>query len=438
MVGRIIGNTLTFDLRALLTDGDPGNTTLRWGTRSGTTSRYSDPGTGSNTTNNNNGAPASGIHYPIAERPGGVILNGPDLPWSDVTSLVGVRWHPGFGFAYQGFNDFNLTHLDGADAFNFGYAHLRITARAIESSRGVFDLGPGSIAGDFVAACAARGLKAVFTLHLKENTPTPTDIFPDYWATENGGQPIYYLTATQSVARMDLPACIDRVIAIANAMGDAFNGTATVEACIIGLDTAMPNPKPPGWSSANHLAQLQRIPPAIISHYPNLNVFMGVDFMPGSNADALIPVMGANRVGLFAIDVMTGNTIGNSDGMRAFRGLHAADGTPGLTDWRGIVPFIAQVSNADMGGKEVSTDNFWSMQEFRDQARTIGVTHLSAINKLSPITSFAWRELYMDNTGGQVVAPFFTPDVRTWVRDSGPTNPMNTTCPTNYQSCNVT
>jgi hypothetical protein len=41
-------------------------------------------------------------------------------------------------------------------------------------------------------------------------------------------------------------------------------------------------------------------------------------------------------------------------------------------------------------------------------------------------------ELYWDNSLASSVPPFYTPDIRTYILNQGPSNPMYAGCPGNY------
>jgi hypothetical protein len=234
---------------------------------------------------------------------------------------------------------------------------------------------------------------------------------------------------------------MDRKIALYAAIANRYNTNAAFEGTS-GHDSVHPQP-PVGWSNANLLTQYIRFAQEVPAYYTRCNVWMGLDYMPGGNTamETIIAACYANRCGVAQIDTWV-NTSGNpnddssTDAQRVIIGM-TWNGTlwvSGGTDYRGLINVRAIGAAPGWGGKEGPH----TAQQTRDKWFSQGANHGIWRIKNFSWSQYATTELFWDNTQTYAVEPRYTPDERTYVRDSGPTNPTVTGCPTRYGgTCNL-
>jgi len=337
-------------------------------------------------------------------------------------SSHGVKWHPGHyvltpGYMTTtslGYTSSTISAL-ASEPNIVGVVH-RIYWAALEPTRGNYDF---SKLDALLALCQANGKRLIIDVWDRTygGGSSAEGYLPAYLATEPGGEGGWFARERGGVmARIWLPAIMDREIALARALAAHVTGGYTldthpyVEGFTFTEESAadINNGDPASYSRSALATQLNRLAAALPLAWPHSNVFGGANFLSGE-MDAMVGSAVANRAGIAGPDTIPGKP---TAAQRVFPGQTEAGGT-GI-DYRGKVPALFMVQRAEIGG----TKGNFTPQQIYDVSLTYGTTHLPWLMKPSDATTTDWPN---------EILPF--------VRAGG--HPLNTTCPTRYTSCNT-
>ena len=336
----------------------------------------------------------------------------------------GVKWHPGhyvLGTQVDKLDTAGIREIGPIDRV-VGWEQLVSWAK-IEPSRGKYDW---SFIDAALAACEANGKRLVIQVLDRSFSGTSSGRLPSYLASEPGGGGGWYVKPTGGVmAKLWLPAIMDRLIALYQEMGKRYDSEPYFE----GVFTAESDPGfgtgPSDYSPQAYVAQLYRLNSSLAGDFQHTNRWLSVNFVPTGQAAvaALIANAHDSRVGISGPDAITGSNPDNSDwGTRTLKGMKWSGGSwvSGGKDYRGAIAIAHDVESPELGGKE---GGFTVDQIYNQSYNFNGDSHL-----------FWERKDYKVSKGANTDLMWST-DILPYLKKGN--KPTRNACPTSYkEGCN--
>jgi hypothetical protein len=326
-----------------------------------------------------------------------------------------IKWHPGHYVLGTSVDKYSAAHISelATEPNIVGWEQLVSWAK-IEPRRGEYDW---SFIDQLLALCAANDKRLIIQV-LDRSFSGGAARLPPYLATEPGGNGGWYIKPTGGViAKLWLPAIMDRLIALHDAMGDRYDADPHFEGVFTAESDVGFSAGPSDYSASAYVTQLLRLNATLPAYYPHTNVWLSVNFA-ASQGDVVKLVQDAarNRVGIAGPDAITAN-VGFSDwGSRVVSGhlWGAAGWILGGVGYHGKMAIAHDVESPELGGKEGG----FSMQQIYDQSYNVNRdAHL------------IWERKDYEIVGAGSDL-FWAKDILPWLRAGG--HPTRTACPSLY------
>lgn len=349
-----------------------------------------------------------------------------------VSAIPAISWNPGPGILSPGVSSHSVANMAAAAAAGAICWEQMVYWRDIETSRGVYALGPGSYCYQVLQDAKANGLRLI----LQPWKVGPT--LPAYLDTElNGGQGWFTMDSGQRCAKIYTAAINTRQILMFQAIGTAFDSDPKFEGIRNGESSiGAPGSSQSDYNAAEYLTQYRRLITEIPPYFPQSNVWVSLNFGFTQTAfPGLLQLMEDNRCGIGDPDVFTSNTDHSTNGARASRGL-VWNGTAWVTggkDFRGRIPIQKDWQTPELGGKENNLTTPESLDTMYAHAVTVnGDNHGMISMKGFKISPNPPTDLYWDNNSAAAQADPLrrSPDIKTWMTAGG--HPFVTTVPWVY------
>ncbi len=264
-----------------------------------------------------------------------------------IASGSSIRFNPGFYVyfspsKYPGTNYTNISPSTAGD-YSVGFNWVdQVLARAAQNNQKV--------------------MLGVQPVHFGNYPSDWTFAFPAYLvAPANGGTDSagtygivpFNVNPTGLQTKIWTQATMDRLIALSQAYGARYNSNAALEMVAFGETSLNILSGTYGYSFAAIDAQLKRQLIADRAAWPNTAVRLNANYYWSSTNNteiiSLVNAACAAKVCIGGPDVLPNETIRAN---QAFTGAYA-----GSTDWRGVIPFVAEVQSPELGGKEGTYTN---------------------------------------------------------------------------------
>lgn len=296
-----------------------------------------------------------------------------------VASSGSIKWNPGFYVYYSPskYPRTNYTNIAPTPLAQMLTFMDEIKDEPIKGIQVIAYWGEyeGGTAGDYsggfswvdalLAKAVTNGqhlLLGVQPVHYGNYPSNWTFAFPAYIvAPANGGTDAagtYGITpqninGTGLQTRIWQKATMDRLIALSQAYGARYNSHANFEMFATGETSVNITVGTNGYSFAAFDAQLKRQMTADRAAWPNTAIRLNANYYFSSTNNveviSLVDYARNEKIAVGGPDVLPDETIRAN---QAFTGAYA-----GSTDWRGVIPFVAEVQSPELGGKEGTYTN---------------------------------------------------------------------------------
>ena len=273
-------------------------------------------------------------------------------------STQGIKYHPGHYAALDGMlrasnrSTLMAEHMrqieELANEPNIVGVQLYVQWSALEGDTpGDYAAGIQMLKSYLAALAPIKKRLMVALIHVQFGGYPPSDLsqfFPSYIWKNPSGQ--YGATAMRNgiTARVWQQATMDRVIDQVQAYGKQFDSDPYFEMVALGETSVATDAGVDGFSQENLLAQFKRLYTASRAVWPNTSIRLTANYV-GSDAQTvdLIKFCAALKCAVGGPDVIPSEDI---QANRVF------SGGGGGTDYRGILPFVAEVQSPELGGHE--------------------------------------------------------------------------------------
>jgi hypothetical protein len=160
-----------------------------------------------------------------------------------------------------------------------------------------------------------------------------------------GGNACLWTGGLNLMAKLWEPAVMDRLIALSRAYGARYDANPNFEMFLPTEESAIAVPAALGYSHAAYVAQLRRLYTATRAAWPTTALRYKLNWLGNDALTAeVIAFMAELKVVIGGPDVIPGENIQSN---RVF-----TNQSGGFRDFRGVVPFAAEVQSPSLGGKE--------------------------------------------------------------------------------------
>lgn len=339
------------------------------------------------------------------------------------------KWHPGYYMLTSGTSSFTASHItDLSSSPNIIGVQHRIYWATLEPTQGNYDW---SQIDSLISVAHSVGKKVfIQIIDRKFGSTNPSGAIPSYLSNVGGTNCIWTGTATngtaRSLSRLWIQECMDRRIALEQAMAARydsnadFEGSATEETSL-----GAPSNSDTGYTTAAWVAQLGRLAAAANVAWPHTNVMVFTNFLDNQDISmgALFATLSANKVGVGGPDTTPPpHTL--QEGGRVLTGVSAA----GTHDYRGEVLVGYALQQPEMGGKDDQSANCattcYDMSEHYAFIKPVASGGTLGANYWFPV-----RKIGSTNGGLEWA------DVKTFIDAGG--HPLTTACPSSYVGCDT-